>query len=586
VNLAPALAPLNLLSGNNFRYGDEHGFNLVWLLIFSLSLFLVGMGLRDPWPADEPRFALVAKEMVETGQWFFPMRGGELYPDKPPVFMWSIAIFYWLTGSLRIAFLLPSALCSTLALFLVYDLGRRLWSNRVGWYAALLLLLSMQFTLQAKMAQIDAMVTCWITIGCYGLLRFILLGGGWRWYFLAWFFMGIGVITKGVGFLPLLMLLPYAALRIFNITDPASSLAEKVGGWRWLAGPVVMLGAVSLWFLPMLYLVEQYQDPLFNAYRDNILLKQTVTRYADSWHHRNPFWYYLISVIPFFWLPISLMLPWLVKHWKEAVMLADRRIILPLGWAVLVLLFFSLSPGKRGVYILPALPMLALVSAPYLLSVLDSKWFNRLILIVVLALSLLFLLFGIAGKFNLDVVTSIATRYRLEPWNFSIVLGAAGVAVVIFNFKRHRFASWIMFIPVLWIMLSTWGYVLLNPIRTPQIIYQQIAHIVPRNAELALPDFSEQFILFSPYRTTHFGYRTADDEEIKAAWLWQQKTPHGFILLNHDFRTTCFDMDKAIPLGHAHRKNWVLLDQNSRLETCDAPVEAVIEYHYQPPGSD
>ena len=100
------------------------------LLIAAIILIFIGIGLRDPWPADEPRFALVAKEMVETGQWFFPARAQELYPDKPPIFIWSIALFYWMTGSLRLSFLLPSALSGILTLFLVYDIGR-FW--RICW---------------------------------------------------------------------------------------------------------------------------------------------------------------------------------------------------------------------------------------------------------------------------------------------------------------------------------------------------------------------------------------------------------------------------------------------------------------------
>ncbi|HYN41236.1 MAG TPA: glycosyl transferase, partial [Thermoanaerobaculia bacterium] len=84
--------------------------SLLVLLLLATVLFAAGIGLRDPWPADEPRFALVARQMVESGQWLFPMRGGELYPDKPPVFMWTIALFLKATGSLRVAFLLPSLL--------------------------------------------------------------------------------------------------------------------------------------------------------------------------------------------------------------------------------------------------------------------------------------------------------------------------------------------------------------------------------------------------------------------------------------------------------------------------------------------
>ena len=71
-----------------------------WLVGLTLIALFAGIGLRAPWPADEPRFAQVAREMVESGQWLFPTRGGEFYPDKPPVFMWLIALFYQLTGQL------------------------------------------------------------------------------------------------------------------------------------------------------------------------------------------------------------------------------------------------------------------------------------------------------------------------------------------------------------------------------------------------------------------------------------------------------------------------------------------------------
>lgn len=572
----------NLFSKNHFINGDQHSFNLFWLLLISCSLILLGLGLRDPWPADEPRFALIAKEMVDYGQWFFPMRGGELYPDKPPVFMWAIALFYWLTGSITIAFLLPSALCAIATVMLVYDLGRRLWSNQVGWYAALLLLLSLQFMLQAKTAQIDAMVCCWITIGCYGLLRFLLLGGGWRWYFLAWFFMGIGVITKGVGFLPLLMLLPYAIIRIANIADNHNPEVEKPRSWKWILGPVVMLGAISLWFLPMLYLVEQYQQPLFTLYRDNILFRQTVTRYADSWHHLKPVWYYITGVIPIFWLPISLMLPWLVKHWKQAISQADRRIILPLGWVVLVVVFFSLSPGKRGVYILPALPMLALVSAPYLRQVLCSKWFNRLLFTLVALISVALLMFGIAGQLEIDFASKLSNRFELEPWNFLMVLGAAGTVICLLTVKGKQFLSWLWFMPVLWVFYSTWGYTLLNQVKTPKSIFAQMAQVIPDTAQLALVNFSEQFILFSPYATTHFGYHTPNEQQVSAAWHWQQARDNGVILIDGDTQTDCFDMQQGIPLGLAHRVNWVLLTKDARLDSCAPPKSQVFEYRSDP----
>ena len=174
-----------MFSDHKTLHGPADERQSVWLLLLlALVVLGAGIGLRDPWPADEPRFALIAKQMVESGQWLFPFRGGEIYPDKPPLFMWAIALFYQLTGSLRVAFLLPSLLAGLACVGLVYDIARRLWDRKTAFRAGLLLLFTAQFTLQAKTAQIDALVTAFITLGLYGFLRFLLCGGGWRWYYL------------------------------------------------------------------------------------------------------------------------------------------------------------------------------------------------------------------------------------------------------------------------------------------------------------------------------------------------------------------------------------------------------------------
>ena len=229
---------------------ERSGEFLFWLLIVAAIMIFAGIGLRSPWPPDEPRFADVAREMVVTGQWFFPARGEEFYPDKPPVFMWTIAVFYFLTGSIKIAALLPNALCSLLTLAATFDISKRIWNISVARHATLLLLITPQFLIQAKVAQIDAMVACWIMLGCYGLLRHFLAGPHWGWYFIGWAMMGLGVITKGVGFLPLLMLLPIA---IYHF---AFEHLKNTWKWRALLGPAAMLAIVACWLVPMLSLIH------------------------------------------------------------------------------------------------------------------------------------------------------------------------------------------------------------------------------------------------------------------------------------------------------------------------------------------
>ena len=223
----------------------------VLLALVALLLLGAGLGLRHPWPADEPRFALIARDMAATGHWLIPQVGAEPYADKPPLFFWMIASVYWLTGSLRLAFLVPSLLSALGVLALVYDLGRRWWNHRVGLYAAAILLSTVQFLVQAHAAQIDMTLTFFTTLALYGLARHLRSGPEWRWYIISFAAMGAGIITKGVGFLPLLALIPWgwAAFRRW----PEATRARD---WRWAVGPLVLIAVISIWLLPMLGTVD------------------------------------------------------------------------------------------------------------------------------------------------------------------------------------------------------------------------------------------------------------------------------------------------------------------------------------------
>src|SRR5262245_14815460 len=76
--------------------------DLWWLVALAVVLMGAGLGLRDPWPADEPRFALIARDMLATGDWLLPRAEGELYAHKPPLYFWLLALAMGATGSLRV----------------------------------------------------------------------------------------------------------------------------------------------------------------------------------------------------------------------------------------------------------------------------------------------------------------------------------------------------------------------------------------------------------------------------------------------------------------------------------------------------
>ena len=87
-----------------------------------------------------------------------------------------------------------------------------------------------------------------------------------------------------------------------------------------------------------------------------------MTRYADPWHHFQPPWYYL-QVLPVDFLPWSLLLPAaLVAGWRGLDGdRAPRTCASLICWVSVTVLFFSVSPAKRTVYILTMYPALALI---------------------------------------------------------------------------------------------------------------------------------------------------------------------------------------------------------------------------------
>ena len=538
---------------------------IAWLLLLALVVLSAGIGLRDPWPADEPRFALIARDMVESGQWFFPRVAGVLYADKPPVFFWLIASFYWLTGSLRVAFLLPSLLAALGTLWLVYDLGARLWGRRTALYAAALLLVTLQFSLQARTAQIDAVLTFWTTLGLYGLCRHLLLGPQWRWYLAGFAAAGAGVITKGVGILPLLVFIPWALARIRGW----NALPRFRGGWRWAAGPIAMLAVIGSWLAPMVVLVHLSGDPSYDAYRDEILFRQTAVRYADAWHHIKPFWYYVVEVIPVFWLPLSLALPWLIPAWRRDLREGDARLLLLLGWIALVVLFFSVSPGKRGVYLLPAVPALALVAAPHARALLARPGVQRagfaVLALFVAALGLALLYFAaIAPEKGL----ALAEKYEVAPWTFLGVLCAAGTAWLAAGPRRGMYAIG-GYLLSFWLLYGLYAYPLLNHARSPASMMAEVGRRIGPDAALGLVAWKEQIVLHADRRIVHFGYRQYGNEaEWDQAIRWLASGRKRYLLLPDGAVHDCLLRSRLLQIDHIHRADWFLAGADSVKPDC------------------
>ena len=549
---------------------------MVILLVLGLLVFSAGLGLRDPWPADEPRFALVGREMVETGQWLIPHRAGEPYPDKPPLFFWLIGGAYALTGSLRLAFLLPSLLAGLAVLTLVWDLSRRLWHRRVAWLAGLALLATLQVTLQARTAQIDMVLTLWTTLALYGLLRHLLLGPAWGWWYVAFAAMGAGVITKGVGFLPLLVLLPYLLLRVRRWPGLPRF---RFPWWHAALGPLLLVAVAVAWLVPMLLQVAASGDPALAAYRDNLLFKQTGQRYAAAWHHVRWVGYYLVNVVPWAWLPLTLALPWLLPAWRRRCRRREPRTALLLAWVALVLLFFSVSPGKRGVYVLPAAPALVLAAAPLLPGLVRRRTVRRLALgavgalAVVLAALTAWLLLAPASRIAPLLARNDAPPAALLAAPLAALAVAGGLLTLLL--RRRGEAALAAFLGCTWLVVGWWVQPLLNPMRSAAPFMATVGALAGPGGEIALVQWKEQFVLHADRPVRHFGYFREDLEgETREAAAWLLAGPDRSVLLPRESLAPCFDADRCVGLGQRHRKEWLVARVDAVTPACGGAAVA------------
>ncbi|RPE79826.1 ArnT family glycosyltransferase [Vulcaniibacterium tengchongense] len=541
-----------------------------WLFwIVAVLVLGAGLGLRDPWPADEPRFALVARQMVESGDWLFPHRGNELYSDKPPLFMWLQGLAYLLFGHWRIAFLLPSLLAALGTLWCVVDLGRRLWTRRVGLYAGYALLFALQFTWQAKKAQIDPLVVFWITLANYGLLRHVLQvrrnrGPHWPLWMLGWAAAALGTISKGVGAIALLVLVPagIASLRGWDVKVHAKD--PKF----WL-GPLAFVLAACVWLVPMLVAVSGNAAPEYRAYVDDILLRQTAKRYGTSWDHHQPPWYFL-EVMLTMWLPAALALPWAIPAWRRRLRRRDARYLLPLAWWGLVLVFFTIPDGKRDMYILPALPMVCLALAPLLPGIVRRPRARAA------ALAFTALLFGgllLAGAAAWFGDPGFERRFLAERGMDAdargvaamlAAIGAWGVACALWGGVRRAVPAMLAALAGLWVLFGLVAGPLLNDASSARGLMREVGRRIGPDAELGLVAWKEQNLLMADRPAATFGFKVGFGEQMRRGLAWQRQAPARRWLLVQDVAlAACIDPRKTLHLGSANRRGWTLVPSDA-----------------------
>jgi 4-amino-4-deoxy-L-arabinose transferase-like glycosyltransferase len=390
-------------------------------------------------------------------------------------------------------------------------------------------------------------------------------------YWLGCFAAGLGVITKGVGVIALLMLIPYAVMRA---RQWPGLIRTQGDGWRWAGGAVAFLLAIATWLVPMLVTAYGLRTPEYLAYVQDILLHQTADRYASSWLHEEDPWFFLLVILRL-WVPTWLLIPFLIPRWREALRLRESRVWMPLVWFMLVLVFFSIPSGKRAIYLLPGLPMLALAMAPYIGDLMKTRWLPRLAFGITVASGVVFASVGAwAWKAAPKAARRIAEGYELPDngqslWLCVIAVGVAFLVAAAVCRPRRGALALVLGVGLAWIVWPVMTYPLLNANQSAvQLMSEADARIGP-DGQLGLVSWREEVLYQARRPVAEFGFTRDAALQMVDARAWQRADPtHRWILLNEDALDSCVIREKVVDMGIANRVHSALLPGDGSKADC------------------
>src|ERR1700704_2205221 len=158
-------------------------------------LFFYGLGQFGLIGADEPRYAQVAREMLERHDWITPVLGGQPWLEKPPLYYWQAMLAYSLFGVSDWAARVPSALDATSMIIGIYLFLRR-FRRGVELDAALITASCAGVIGYARAASMDMALASPFTIAM--LAWWSWRGTGERTYLVLFYaFLALGTLAKG-----------------------------------------------------------------------------------------------------------------------------------------------------------------------------------------------------------------------------------------------------------------------------------------------------------------------------------------------------------------------------------------------------
>ncbi len=324
------------------------------LLATGLALFILNLGSAPLYTKGEPREAVTVFDIVHGGGIILPLRAGVEIPSKPLLMHWLAALISLAAGGVSAwTVRLPSATLAVAGMLATYLYVRRLFDDRAGLLAAIIIATSFEYLQAGTGSRVDMTLTFFTTIAFF---EFLMIAEGLRDTTIPLYLAAaLATLTKGpIGVaLPTMVAVLWLVLtRRFDVIARlrfarGAALVAIIGGGWYLAAAIV--GGPA-------FIHKQILDE--NLYR-------LIGHRGVNVGHAHPFYYEDLALLAGFmpWTPLALLAG--LQAFSRPRPL-DSRLGYLVVWTLAVLIFYNLPASKRGVYLLAIYPALAALVAIFL----------------------------------------------------------------------------------------------------------------------------------------------------------------------------------------------------------------------------
>lgn len=347
-----------------------------FIALLSVLVLVPFLGETIFYSKGEPREAIVAYTMLESGNWILPMNYGVEIAYKPPFLYWTIAVISSILGGVsEFSARMPSALAFLAMQLVFFSFVAKRKNVKTAFLTSILLLSSFEVHRAAVACRLDMLQVSLIVISLCLLFRWDeknCKGVPW----LAVLLMACATLTKG----PVGSIFPCLCIGIYQLLRGCSF---GKAFFSLLGIGLLSLIPLGIWFWAA---YQQGGEPFVN-----LMLEENTGRFFRKMSyesHENPLWYNFLTLI-WGWIPWTLVL--LVSlfglKWKEMHVLPEGdsvgerlkkvwdkfRSQSPLQlfiWVVIltIFIFYCIPKSKRSVYLLPIYPFMGVLLAEYLLA--------------------------------------------------------------------------------------------------------------------------------------------------------------------------------------------------------------------------